>query len=103
GNFSIAAAPGTYELMMTRPGFVAPPVTVSVTTGKSAQKTIYAGERARILGTVVDEDKRAVAGARLLARPASRDPMRMMGPRGFNQQQDNGATSGPDRRFVLPN
>jgi hypothetical protein len=103
GNFSIVAAPGTYELMMTRPGFAAPPTTISVTAGKSAQKTIYASERARILGTVVDEDKRAVAGARLLARATSRDPMRMMGPRGFNQQQDNGATSGPDGRFVLRN
>ena len=102
GNFAIAVVPGTYELMMTRPGFVAPPVTIAVTAGKSVQKTIYANERARIVGTVVDEDKHAVAGARVVTRAAAREPMMMMGPRGFNQQ-DTAAYSAPDGRFVLRN
>ena len=101
GNFTITAPPGSYELMMTRPGSVASPVTVSLMSGKAVQKSIYANQRARVVGSVLDEDKRAVAGARISARPASREPM-MMGPRMFGQDTP-AAVSGPDGRFVLRN
>ena len=100
GNFTITAPAGTYELVMIRPGSVASPVTVSLISGRAVQKSIYANQRARVVGSVLDEDRRAVAGARVSARAAGRDPMMMMGQRMFGQDAP-AAVSGPDGRFVL--
>lgn len=101
GGYTLSSVlPGAYQLNPTRPGFVIPNVSVSVIAGQSAQKSLYANARARVLGSVTDEDKRPVAGARVASRAAARDQMTMMmGGRNFGQ--DAGTYSAPDGRFVL--
>jgi protocatechuate 3,4-dioxygenase beta subunit len=99
GNYSISpVVPGIYQLSAMRPGYSQQPLSVSVTAGQAQQKVVFLQERARVSGTVVDEDKRPVAGVRLTARNNSRDPGLMMIGR-FNQ--GGGASSGPDGRYVV--
>jgi protocatechuate 3,4-dioxygenase beta subunit len=94
-------APGSYQVNPTKPGFVTPNVSVSVTSGQTAQKAMYANARGRIVGSVTDEDKRPVAGARVASRAAAREAgMMIMGP-GRNFGQDAATHTGPDGRFVL--
>lgn len=92
--------PGAYQIAPMRPGYVAPNVSVTVAAGQAAQKSLSANPRGRIVGSVVDEDKRAVAGAHVDARPAARDQMPMMGF-GRNGNEEATAYSAADGRFVL--
>jgi protocatechuate 3,4-dioxygenase beta subunit len=93
--------PGTYSINPTRPGYVTPNVTISVTAGQTAQKSLVTNARGRVVGTVLDDDKKPVAGARLGARAAAREATMMIGPNMRNFGQEAVAYSGPDGRFVL--
>ncbi len=98
----IPVVPGAYQINPTRPGYLTPNVSVSVTAGQSAQKSIVANARGRVVGSVADDNKKPLAGAHLGARAAARDPMMMMmGPGMRNLGQEGVAYSGPDGRFVL--
>jgi protocatechuate 3,4-dioxygenase beta subunit len=99
GNYTISPiVPGIYQLNAMFPGYGLQPLNVSVTAGQALQKVVFLQERARVSGTVVDEDKRPIAGARLTARNSSRDPGLMMIGR-FNQ--GGSASTGPDGRYVV--
>jgi uncharacterized GH25 family protein len=101
GTFSIAELPGQYSLSAVYPGSAISVDTFSVTAGQSLNKPLYGNPRGRVRGVVVDEEKRAVAGARVAARNANREPgMIMLGGR---FQQDAAGYTAPDGRFVLRN
>jgi hypothetical protein len=103
GNFTMPSiVPGTYDVRPTRPGYAvngAQAVTVKV--ADAVQKALYGTARGRISGSVVDEDKRPVPAAHLLARAAARNDMFAMitTMRGGG----NDAYSAPDGHFVLRN
>ena len=98
----IAAPAGQYNLSAIYPGSMISNVSISITSGQTVNKALYGSARARVSGTVVDENKRGIGGARLAARNAARDggPI-MLGPGRI--AQDTTAFSGPDGRFVLRN
>ncbi len=103
GTFTITTGPGQYNLSAIYPGTMVGNATISATAGQTVNKPLFGSARARVSGTVIDEDKRGVAGARLASRQAggSDTGIMMIGPgRG---QQDTTAFSGPDGRFVLRN
>ena len=92
--------PGSYQLNASRPGYASVHLSVALSAGQTVQKSLVANAQARVVGTVLDENKRPVAGARLSARPTARErmmPMMMQG-RGVDTPA---AFSGPDGRFVL--
>jgi protocatechuate 3,4-dioxygenase beta subunit len=100
GAFSFSGIhSGNYDLMTIRPGYAVAPASVAVTTAQHAQKTLTAIPQARISGTVVDEDKRPVAGALVNATAAGSDGN--PGFMNFNFGGRRGAVSGPDGRFVV--
>jgi uncharacterized GH25 family protein len=103
GAFTIAAAPGQYNLSAIYPGSLVSSATISVAAGQTINKPLFGTARARVSGSVMDEDKRPVAAAHLLPRNAAREtaPMMMGPPTRF--MQDASAFSGPDGRFVLHN
>jgi uncharacterized GH25 family protein len=103
GNFAIAASAGNYTLNAIYPGSVIAAANVSVTAGQTANKALFGSARGRVTGTVIDDNKRAVAGAHLTPRNAARDGggVMMIGPGRF--AADTTAFSGPDGRFVLRN
>jgi uncharacterized GH25 family protein/protocatechuate 3,4-dioxygenase beta subunit len=102
GNFTIAPlAAGTYDVRPSRPNFsINGAQSVTVKAADSVQKALYATARARISGSVVDEDKRPVAAAHLSTRATARGDMF-----NFNFMPGRGNTadgySAPDGRFVL--
>jgi protocatechuate 3,4-dioxygenase beta subunit len=103
GNFTIGpVAAGTYDLRPSRPWFtINGAQSVSIKAAESVQKALYATARARISGSVVDEDKRPIAAAHLNTRAAARGDMfgfMNMRAGGFNETY-----SAPDGRFVLHN
>ncbi|HUJ13835.1 MAG TPA: carboxypeptidase regulatory-like domain-containing protein, partial [Thermoanaerobaculia bacterium] len=101
GNFTIAVPPGRYTISAVYPGSVIPQAQLSVVAGQSVNKTLYAAVRARVTGTVVDEDRRPIAGARLAAAQVRRGgPMMMMAPFG-GLGPNMTASTAPDGRFVL--
>ena len=100
GNFSVGPlVAGTYDLRPSRPGFsINGAQSVTVKSADSVQKALYATARARISGSVVDEDKRAVAAARVNTRAtAQRDMFSFATGRGFFSD----AYSAPDGHFIL--
>ncbi|HEX9407356.1 MAG TPA: carboxypeptidase-like regulatory domain-containing protein, partial [Thermoanaerobaculia bacterium] len=101
GNFTLSVPASRYRLAALYPGSTVANASISVTAGQTVNKTMYPAARARVSGVVANEDRRPVAGARLIAAPL-RDgggPM-MLGP-AMRFQQDMTAFSGPDGRFVL--
>ncbi|HEY3054779.1 MAG TPA: carboxypeptidase-like regulatory domain-containing protein [Thermoanaerobaculia bacterium] len=101
GNYAInGVAPGSYQIIVTRPGYTIAPVSVSLSANEKANKSLLATQLARVTGMVVDEQKRPVAVARVSSQNVSRgDPMMMammMAPRAAP-----GAVSGPDGSFVV--
>src|SRR5581483_6377304 len=80
GNFTMTAAPGRYELSASYPNAQIAATPISVVAGQSVNKTIYAAQRGRVTGTVVDEDRRAVAGARVTPESRRGGPPFMMAP-----------------------
>jgi protocatechuate 3,4-dioxygenase beta subunit len=105
GNYSITGIkPGRYQIVLSHPGYFAAPTNVSLTTGAKLQKPLVASPRARISGTVIDDDKHAVAAASINADTVSRDPMGF--PRNIRRMMAGlpiarSAFSGPDGRFSL--
>ena len=103
GNFTMAPiVQGTYDVRASRPGYaINGSQTIAVKGAEAVQKALYATARGRISGTVIDEDKRPVAAARLAARAAARNDMFVMmaGMRGGG----NDGYSAPDGHFVLRN
>jgi uncharacterized GH25 family protein len=102
GNFTIAPlAAGTYDVRPTRPGFnINGAQSVTVKAADSVQKALYATARARISGSVVDEDKRPVAAAHLNPRATARPDMFSFMPMRGNMSD---GYSAPDGHFVLRN
>jgi hypothetical protein len=101
GNYSIAnVVSGNFQLFPDRPGYSVPRVEVALPAGRSVQKPLYGTPLATVSGTVVDEEKRPVAAARISTRAGSREGMTMVFGR-FTAQR--GAFSGPDGRFVARN
>jgi protocatechuate 3,4-dioxygenase beta subunit len=102
GAFTLSGVtPGSYQVNPTRPGYLTPNVAVSVTAGQTANKSLVTNARGRVIGTVLDEDKRPVAAARVGARAAAREAMMMIGPNMRNFGLEAMTFSGPDGRFVL--
>lgn len=105
GNYSLTGVkPGRYQIVISHPGYFAAPTNISLTAGARVQKPLVASPRARISGTVVDDDKRAVAAASIIADTVSRDPMGL--PRNMRRMMAGlpaarPAFSGPDGRFSI--
>ncbi|HEX7190558.1 MAG TPA: carboxypeptidase-like regulatory domain-containing protein [Thermoanaerobaculia bacterium] len=105
GNYSLTGVkPGNYQIVISHPGYSAAPANLSLTAGARVQKPLVASPRARISGTVVDDDKRPVAAASINADTVSRDPMGL--PRNMRRLMaglplSHSAFSGPDGRFSL--
>src|ERR1051326_9180204 len=90
---------GNYQLLVERPGYAVPRTEVALVAGRTVQKPLYAAQLGTIAGTVVDEDKRPVAAAKLSTRAASRDGgMNLMNF--MARTPARGVYSGPDGRFV---
>jgi uncharacterized GH25 family protein len=102
GNFNVSPlAAGTYDVRPSRPGFtIHGAQSVTVKPADSVQKALYATARARISGSVADEDKRPVAAAHLNTRATARGDMFSFN---FMPGRENisGGYSAPDGHFVL--
>jgi len=98
GNFTFSGLrPGSYDISGSRPGYSVMPANITVTSAQKAQKALAANPMARVSGSVVDEDKRGVAGAAVTIDAPSRGGMVFMGlPNGTRN-----AATGPDGHFVL--
>src|SRR5204863_286129 len=91
GNYSITGIrPGNYQLMVSHPAYSVAPTNVSLTAGARVQKPLAASPRARISGTVVDDEKRAVAAATINADTASRG----------GAEDDETVRTGSDGKFM---
>jgi protocatechuate 3,4-dioxygenase beta subunit len=105
GNYSLAnVRAASYQLVIQHPSFTAAAASIAVTAGARVQKALLATARARVAGTVLDEDKRPVAAALITAETVGRDPMGL--PRGMRRLMGQAgparpAFSGPDGRFAL--
>ncbi|HUP49177.1 MAG TPA: carboxypeptidase-like regulatory domain-containing protein, partial [Thermoanaerobaculia bacterium] len=95
GNFVLAAVtPGSYTLSASRPGYSFAPVAASIAAGDTAARNVSGTKLARVAGSVVDEQKRPVAGARVYPQLAARGPMGFIG-------SADAIMSAPDGTFVL--
>ncbi|MDP9361418.1 MAG: carboxypeptidase-like regulatory domain-containing protein [Acidobacteriota bacterium] len=102
GNFTMSPiVPGRYDVRPSRPGYaINGSQAVTMKGADAVQKALYATARGRISGSVVDEDKRPVAAARLAARAAARNDMfAMLAMRSGGSE----GYSAPDGHFVLRN
>ncbi|HEV7573037.1 MAG TPA: carboxypeptidase regulatory-like domain-containing protein [Thermoanaerobaculia bacterium] len=100
GNFTLGPlAAGAYDLRPSRPGYsINGAQSVTVKAADSVQKALYATARARISGSVVDEDKRPVVAAHVNTRStAQRDMFSFATARGLSSD----GYSAPDGRFIL--
>ena len=103
GQYALTpVAAGLYQINPTRPGYFTPNTNVAITAGQAVQKPLYSNALARVVGSVVDDAKQAVAGARISARPAERDQATMIIGRAMRGTGPEApAYSGPDGRFVM--
>lgn len=100
GNYTLPAAPaGTFSAMLLRPGFSAAPVNFSATAGQKVTKNVAAIEEGRISGSVLDEEKRPVAGAAVSPMEVETERGPGMFLRGPRPARD--AISAPDGHFVV--
>ncbi|MCU1348020.1 MAG: hypothetical protein JWO56_1050, partial [Acidobacteria bacterium] len=100
GNYAFSSLlPGTYSVDLARPGFTGRPVDVTVIAAQKATKNLAAIEDARVSGSVVDEEKRPVAGAVMTSAEVNPDRMAMFAMR-FGTGRREGM-SAPDGSFVL--
>jgi len=98
GTYSIAGlSGGEVELTAVHPGYTIPRLTLNLPAGRSVQKAIYATALGVVAGSVIDEERRAVAGVRVEARPIGE--ARLVMP-GF-VRSPRPAVTGPDGRFLL--
>ena len=80
GNYAITGLEGgDYELTAVHPEYAIPVLPLSLANGASSQRALYATALAHVSGFVVDDDRRAVAGARV----------------------EMHAVSGPDGRYLV--
>jgi len=103
GNFTISpVAAGTYDLRSGRPGYaINGTPSLNLKPADAAQKAFYATAHGRISGSVIDDNQRPVAAARLTTRPATRnDRFAFVPPRLGGGTE---AYSAPDGHFVLRN
>ncbi|HEX8153495.1 MAG TPA: carboxypeptidase regulatory-like domain-containing protein [Thermoanaerobaculia bacterium] len=99
GAFAINIAPGTYQLVASHPSYSFGVTQVSVTAGQKVHKPLTAPRDARVIGSVLDEDKRPVAAANVLASAPEQGGGRMVMPM-MMMRDVPPAFSGPDGRFV---
>jgi protocatechuate 3,4-dioxygenase beta subunit len=101
GNYALPSLPaGAFNAYLFRPGFAGSPASFSVTPGQKLVKNLPATEESRVAGSVLDEEKRPIAGAMLTATDVETDrgAMFMMArPVGARHE----AMSAPDGRFVI--
>lgn len=95
GAFRIAVAPGNHVLSASHPAYDGEPMEVAATAGQQVSKELDLEPLARVSGTVIDEDRKAVAAA--FVQPERGDFMGR-GPRRFFR--DDTTVSGPDGRFT---
>jgi protocatechuate 3,4-dioxygenase beta subunit len=101
GNYTLPIAPGSYELIVSRPGYSSANASASVSPAQNVQKSFVVTQSGRIVGSVIDEDKRPVSGARVNAQQVTRESG-FMGMGAMRGGQGNLAPySAPDGRFVL--
>jgi uncharacterized GH25 family protein len=94
--------PGSYQITVDAPGFAGAVSPVKLTVAQKAEKPLALIEEAHVTGSVLDESRKAVAGAVLTPRIVSRDPMMMMTmPNRMMQRAERPTVSTPDGRFVL--
>ncbi len=93
--------PGSYDAISIRPGYSIPLASVNIAANDKAVKNFIATQVARVSGTVLDENKRPVAGSRVEGGAVSRESMMMMGPMRMGGAIDQTAISGPDGTFVV--
>jgi large repetitive protein len=103
GNFTISpVAAGTYDLRSARPGYaINGAQSLNLKAADAAQKAFYATPHGRISGSVIDDNQRPVAAARLTTRPATRNDRFAFAPMRFGGGTE--AYSAPDGHFVLRN
>jgi protocatechuate 3,4-dioxygenase beta subunit len=103
GNYTIAfAPPGNHQLTIVRPGFSATNTSISLVGGQKMVKSLAATEDAHVSGSIVDEEKRGIAGAYLNAQEVSRGGgPGGFGPRFMNRGGSRDTMSAPDGHFVL--
>jgi hypothetical protein len=69
GSYSIGGlAGGEYELTAVHPGYAVPALTLNLPAGGAARRALVATPFGRIAGSVLDEDRRGLAGARVSVR-----------------------------------
>jgi protocatechuate 3,4-dioxygenase beta subunit len=98
GTFTTAIAPGVYQIYGAHPAYSIAMMNVSIAAGQHVQKALAAAPNAKIVGTVVDEQKRGIAAANVSAEVASSGTF---GMRRMMMPGRSGAFSGPDGRFTL--
>ncbi|HEX7419411.1 MAG TPA: carboxypeptidase regulatory-like domain-containing protein, partial [Thermoanaerobaculia bacterium] len=100
GNFAVTGIiPGSYQLMAGRPGYSIAPVTISLTANEKLTKPMSAAQLARISGTIVDEQKRPVAAARVVTQNVSRGEGGPMNFMMMMSRAPQAAASAPDGTF----
>jgi protocatechuate 3,4-dioxygenase beta subunit len=98
GNYAIAGlAGGEYELTAVHPGYTIPRLTMNLPAGRSVQKAIYAVPLGAIAGSVVDEERRGVAGVQVESRPIGEVRVPMPG----FVRSTHPAMTAPDGHFLL--
>lgn len=102
GNYSFSGiAGGDYDVMAMRPNYAVGNLSVHLTAGQAAQKTLYGTPLGRISGTVVDEDKRGVAAARIEQRQVSSGDGGPMFTRGMRMIDRGRSITAPDGHFLV--
>ncbi|HEX8617741.1 MAG TPA: carboxypeptidase regulatory-like domain-containing protein, partial [Thermoanaerobaculia bacterium] len=97
GAYSLAVPSGAYMLMTFHPGYAPGDGDASIAPGQQLTRDFLVTQLARVSGTVVDEQKRAVTAAAVVAQDAG-DPM-MRGPMRMVAMNNDVVYSGPDGRF----
>ncbi len=100
GNYALGPLPaGHYDLTAIRPQFGISNTAVLATSGQAVTKSLLLTMRAQAVGSVVDEEKHPVAGARVSTQAIGGNAMN------FNRfgplRQLAARYTGPDGRFVL--
>jgi uncharacterized GH25 family protein len=99
GAYSIAVPPGAYIVLTFHPGYAPGEGDVTIGPGQQVARDLAVMQLARVSGSVVDEEKRAVPAAAIAAEEAG-DPMnRMMMMRRMSSNDQ--VFSGPDGRFSI--
>ena len=102
GNYAISGiVPGSYQIFVTRPGYSIQPVSVSLTASEKATKLLMAAQLARVTGTIVDEQKRPVAAARVATQSVSRGDGNPMNFMMMMNRATQAAASAPDGSFMV--